>query len=162
MFRLKLQIPLDNHAIVCVLPSEGYAFTTAGNYFQLTKNTDEVGQVVFKVRGWAYPPPTANCSFTHLGGRWKAGRILVGSQDISAQKWGGLAVAAPDLDGNGVGANDLSLWFSDFGCANGEPQDGPHYNSRSDYDGDGFIGANDLSLWFGVWGGGGSSTQNCP
>jgi hypothetical protein len=68
------------------------------------------------------------------------------------------SIAVYDLDNNvGVGANDLSAWFGDFG-------DGNPY-SRSDYDDSGSIGANDLSLWFGVFGDGGSTDScvgNCP
>ena len=58
-------------------------------------------------------------------------------------------VAAYDLDGgSGVGANDLSAWFTDFGT--GAPY------GRSDYDCSGTLGGNDLSFWLTAFG---ASTQ---
>lgn len=53
-----------------------------------------------------------------------------------------------DQDGGGVGASDMSLWLSDFGCG--------QYFPRSDYNGDGTIGSGDLSVWLTVFGAGGS------
>lgn len=73
------------------------------------------------------------------GGRIHADGVLIRSPTVSAY----------DLDGQGgVGANDLSLWLSDF--ATGQTF------GRSDYDCSGGVGANDLSVWLMAFG---SSTQ---
>ncbi len=81
-------------------------------------------------------------------GRVYANGILVASPSVSTY----------DLDGvSGVGANDLSLWLTDFGT--GEPF------GRSDYDCSGGVGSNDLSFWLSAFG---SRTQtvscgaSCP
>ncbi len=105
---------------------------------------------------------TGTARFTLLGGGngsvgtgslGNAGRIyadgfLIGSPTVSAY----------DLDGSaGVGANDLSLWLSDFGT--GEPY------GRSDYDCGGGLGGNDLSFWLSAYGRGAQSLScgaNCP
>ena len=64
-----------------------------------------------------------------------------------------IAVSTFDLDGrDGVGANDLSIWLSDFGSGQPHP--------RSDYDGSGTVGAADLSEWLTVFGRG-TSAQSC-
>ena len=67
-------------------------------------------------------------------------------------------VSAYDLDGsNGVGANDLSAWITDFATGNGY--------GRSDYDCSGGIGANDLSFWLTTFGSGAmaqSCASSCP
>ena len=64
-----------------------------------------------------------------------------------------VAANAYDLDGAwGAGANDFSVWLTDFGS--GLPW------ARSDYDGSGTIGANDLSTWLTVFGDG-ESAQSC-
>ena len=101
-------------------------------------------------------------SFTVLGGSNGAGNAttLLGGAKIFAN---GTLIASPtatayDLDGVlGVGANDLSAWFTDFGS-------GLSYG-RSDYDCGGTIGANDLSLWLTAFGAGTSSSScavACP
>lgn len=63
-----------------------------------------------------------------------------------------------DLDGtNGAGANDFSLWLSDFGSG--------LYCGRGDYDGNLSLGANDLSVMLGAMGTGGSAMSPpllCP
>ena len=72
--------------------------------------------------------------------------------------FGTIPIAIYDLDGvNGLGANDLSLWFGDFGSG--------QYIGRADYDFSGDLGANDLSLWADAYGRGASSesgTDLCP
>ena len=69
--------------------------------------------------------------------------MLIGSPSISAF----------DLDGGGgVGANDLSIWLTDFGSGNAY--------GRSDYDCSGDVGANDLSSWLTVFGSAGSA-ESC-
>jgi hypothetical protein len=82
------------------------------------------------------------------GGRIYASGTLLQSPTVSAY----------DLDGaGGVGANDLSAWFGDFGS-------GLSFG-RSDYDCSGTIGANDLSFWFGAFGSGEmaqSCASHCP
>jgi hypothetical protein len=81
-------------------------------------------------------------------GRVYADGILLASPTVSAY----------DLDGlSGVGANDFSLWLSDF--LTGLPL------GRSDYDCSGFVGANDLSVWLTEFGSGASSIScaaTCP
>lgn len=68
-------------------------------------------------------------------------------------RFGHPKVAIFDLDGTGgMGAGDLSAWFTDFGT-------GVFY-ARSDFDLNGRIGANDLSEWLDVWGAHGS-TESC-
>jgi len=82
------------------------------------------------------------------GGRIYAGGVLVGTPTVSAY----------DLDGSGgLGANDMSAWFGDFGS--GQPF------GRSDYDCSGSIGANDLSMWLAAFGSGTMATScgvSCP
>jgi hypothetical protein len=82
------------------------------------------------------------------GGRIHADGVLIKTPSVSAY----------DLDGQGgVGANDISLWLSDF--ATGQPF------GRSDYDCSGSVGANDISFMLTAFG---SSTQtiscasSCP
>ena len=61
------------------------------------------------------------------------------------------SVWSPVLDQSGcdgIGANDLSTWLSDFFSG--------QYFVRSDYDYSGYLGANDLSLWITAFGLGGS------
>jgi hypothetical protein len=77
------------------------------------------------------------------GARIFAGGVLIGTPTVSAY----------DLDGaGGVGANDLSAWFGDFGSGN------PY--GRSDYDCSGNLGANDLSMWLAAFGSG-TMTSSC-
>lgn len=99
--------------------------------------------------------------FTIVGGSTGGGGVtLLGGGRIF--KNGGLiqtpTVSAYDLDGtNGLGANDLSLWLSDFGS--GIPY------GRSDYDCSGGVGANDFSLWLNAFGSGAmaqSCVSHCP
>jgi hypothetical protein len=82
------------------------------------------------------------------GGRIYADGTLLASPTVSAY----------DLDGaSGVGANDLSLWLTDFGTGN------PY--GRSDYDCSGGLGANDLSFWLTAYGSGTQSVScaaTCP
>ena len=60
---------------------------------------------------------------------------------------GTVRIAYLDLDGGGgLGANDVSVWLSDF--ATGEPI------GRSDFNGDQLLTADDLSVWLQVWGDG--------
>ena len=105
------------------------------------KFTNALGQVSFIVLGGSNGGGNAS---SLLG----AGRIYANGTQIQAP-----TVSAFDLDGaGGVGANDLSAWFGDFGS--GQPY------GRSDYDCSGTIGANDLSLWFGEFGAG-TSASSC-
>ena len=110
------------------------------------KFTNALGQVTFTVLGGSNGGGNAS---TLLGG----GRIFANGTLIQSP-----TVSAFDLDGaGGVGANDLSAWFGDFGTGN-------NYG-RSDYDCSGSIGANDLSLWFGEFGTGASASScavACP
>ena len=110
----------------------------------------------------AFTNASGDVCFTILGGSDGGGNAtnLLNAGRIYAD---GVLLTSPtvsiyDLDDvGGVGANDLSAWFGDFGS-------GFAYG-RSDYDCSGDIGANDLSLWFGVFGAGTSSdscTGNCP
>jgi len=100
--------------------------------------------------------------FTVLGGSNGGGNAvaLLGAGKIYAN---GTLIQSPtvsafDLDGSGgVGANDLSVWFGDFGS--GQPY------GRSDYDCSGNVGANDLSMWLGAFGSGTmveSCATRCP
>lgn len=104
--------------------------------------TDNNGLVRFTILGASNngPPSShANCGKVYLDG------VLIKSPTI----------AAPDLDGAiGLGANDLSKWFEDFGTL--------EYWGRSDYDGSGgpALGANDLSIWIRYFGGQ-RSTSSC-
>lgn len=71
---------------------------------------------------------------------------------------GTVRIAYLDLDGSlGLGANDVSVWLSDF--ATGEPI------GRSDFNGDQLLTADDLSVWLQVWADGrqvASPTAYCP
>jgi len=73
-------------------------------------------------------------------------------------RMGDVRVAYLDLDGSsGMGANDVSIWLSDFGT--GEAI------GRSDFNGDLALTADDLSVWFGIWGLGNQSQSPatyCP
>lgn len=87
-------------------------------------------------------------------GHWSATIAGCGATDASqgyAQiygngvLWGYARVAILDLIGcDGVGANDLSQWLTDFYQG--------AYLPRSDYDASGQIGANDLSEWLTAFG----------
>ena len=106
--------------------------------------TDEQGTLTASLMGYG-----VGDAVTGLNGcRIYADGTLLGSP----------TVAAFDLSGaDGVGANDFSVWFGDFGTGN------PH--GRSDYDNSGSIGANDLSIWFNVFGRGLSAVgcgTSCP
>lgn len=103
---------------------------------RVSKLTDANGSVRFTLvgRGNGQPPSTL------LNG----GRIYAGPTD---ELIGSPTVSAFDLDGvGGVGANDLSLWFQDFG--------GSQPYGRSDFDCSGTIGANDFSVWLAAFGSG--------
>ena len=110
------------------------------------KFTDITGSVQFNIIGGSTGAGAASSFLNH--GRIYANGTLIGSP----------SVAVYDLDNaSGVGANDLSAWFTDFGTGNSY--------GRSDYDGSGSVGANDLSLWFTVFGSGASSSScasSCP
>ena len=90
----------------------------------------------------AGPHGTGACASVYAGG------VLMGD----------VRVAYLDLDGSsGMGANDISIWLSDFGT--GEPI------GRSDFNGDQVLTADDLSVWFGIWGTGtqtASPASYCP
>jgi len=102
------------------------------------KFTDIAGSVSFSLVGGS----TGVANTLGGGGRIYANGTLIGSPSVSAY----------DLDGaSGVGANDLSKWFTDFGI--GQPY------GRSDYDCSGGVGANDLSLWFTTFGSGNSAAS---
>ena len=105
------------------------------------KFTDTQGTVQFVVLGHSQGPADANMALERM--KVFGNGALVGTPEVSAF----------DLDGvGGVGANDLSVWLSDFGSGL-KP-------TRSDYDASGDIGAGDLSIWLGVFAAGGS-TQSC-
>jgi hypothetical protein len=108
--------------------------------------TDLAGRAVFTLMGAGLATTVPGSSLNN--GRIYADGFLIGSPTVSAY----------DLDGaSGVGANDFSLWFTDFvtGAALG----------RSDYDCSGSIGANDLSFWLTAFGSGTqllSCAATCP
>src|SRR5580765_751463 len=105
------------------------------------KLTDASGAVTFTILGHSNGAGGA----TMLA---NAGNVYVNGALIRHR-----TIAAFDLDGSGgVGADDLSVWLSDFGSGMGW--------GRSDYDGSGTVGASDLSEWLTVFGGG-TSTQSC-
>ena len=105
---------------------------------QISGLTDALGNITFTVIGGGTPidfsSPT--CMTVTAG----VPPVVIGS----------VAVSAFDLDGiGGVGANDLSIFFLDFGTGNPLP--------RSDYDCTGNVGANDFSFWLTIFGGGQSA-----
>lgn len=106
------------------------------------KFTDATGHVSFVLLGRGTSAPEGGSAHIYANG--------VDLVDI--------APAVFDLDGSGdVGANDLSVWFSDFGSGLPHP--------RSDYDASGEVGANDMSEWLTVFGAGTSSVTcvaACP
>lgn len=110
------------------------------------KFTDALGHVTFTILGGSNG--AGNASTLQNGGKIFANGTLIQQP----------TVAAFDLDGtNGVGANDLSAWLTDFGTGN------PY--GRSDYDCSGGVGANDLSFWLTEFGAGTSAnscTVSCP
>ena len=110
------------------------------------KFTDSQGQVQFVILGHSHGPATADMALERVN--IFGNGALVGTPEASAF----------DLDGvGGVGANDLSVWLSDFGSGL-KP-------TRSDYDASGDIGAGDLSIWLGVFAAGGSiqsCASSCP
>ena len=105
------------------------------------------------VRG--FTDATGVACFTLLGSSQGAAVTLGGGGKIFAD---GVLIGTPgvstfDLDGGGgVGANDLSIWLTDFGSGNAY--------GRSDYDCSGDVGANDLSSWLTVFGSAGSA-ESC-
>ena len=106
------------------------------------KFTDETGHVSFVLLGRATSAPEGGSV-----------RIYANGVDLAE-----IAPAVFDLDGSGgVGANDLSVWFTDFGSGLPHP--------RSDFDASGEVGANDMSEWLTVFGAGTSSATclaACP
>ena len=103
----------------------------------------------------AFTDATGVACFTLLGSSQGAAVTLGGGGKIFAD---GVLIGTPgvstfDLDGGGgVGANDLSIWLTDFGSGNAY--------GRSDYDCSGDVGANDLSSWLTVFGSAGSA-ESC-
>ena len=105
--------------------------------------TDATGTFTCSLRGHSNGAGNA-VSLGNLGKIWADGVLL-----------GAPSVAALDLDGaSGMGANDLSIWLTDFGS--GLPY------GRSDYDCTGGIGANDLSVWLALFGLGRSAASCAP
>ena len=109
------------------------------------------------------PTRTARFFGDHLGNAsvritGRVNRGTPGSQAPSCHLFadgvlmGLVPIAAPDEDGNGLGAADNSLWQQDYFS-------GPYWE-RSDFDGDGSLGAADLSLWTTLYFAGGS-TRSC-
>ena len=95
--------------------------------------------------------------FTLLGGSNGAGNAMTLLHGGRIYKNGTLiqspTVSAFDLDSsNGLGANDLSAWLTDFST-------GADYG-RCDYDCSGLLGASDLSLWLTAFGSG-TMAQSC-
>jgi hypothetical protein len=107
---------------------------------RVSKVTAADGSVQFTLLGGS----NGGSASTLLGG----GKIFADGTLIQTP-----TVSAFDLDGSGgVGANDLSAWFGDFGSGNAY--------GRSDYDCSGTLGANDFSIWLGAFGSG-TMTQSC-
>lgn len=112
----------------------------------VTKLTDANGKVRFRVIGGGDGNFTSQST---LG----VGRIFV-PNGANGGLFHSSHVQAFDLDGrDGVGANDLSLWLSDFANF-------PSIATRSDYDCSASVGANDLSIWLDAYGG--ASTGGVP
>lgn len=94
----------------------------------------------------------------------RADRSVPGSHAASCRlsvdgvQFGTIPISAPDEDGLGLGAADLSLWLQDY-FSN-------QYWERSDFDGNGTLGSADLSFSFALYFGGGSvrscSGSVCP
>ena len=107
----------------------------------VSKLTAADGSVHFTVLGGSNGPGSA-VTFMNGGRIYKNG-TLIQSPTVSAY----------DLDGsNGLGANDLSAWLTDFGS--GQPY------GRIDYDCSGSVGANDLAFWLTAFGSG-TMAQSC-
>jgi hypothetical protein len=104
--------------------------------------TDVRGQASFTILGAGTLTPTGSTvSTTRI---FQDGMLL-----------GSVPTSVYDLDAvNGMGANDLSLWLTDFGSGLNL--------QRGDYDGSGSLGANDLSVWLVTFGAGASSTSATP
>lgn len=107
--------------------------------------TDSRGQAFFTILGTGTSTPAGSTAPTTR--IYQDGMLL-----------GIVPTSIYDLDGvNGVGANDFSLWMSDFGSGTNP--------LRSDYDATGVVGANDLSVWlntFGMAASAQSATPACP
>jgi len=108
--------------------------------------TDAAGQVSLTLLGGSNG--AGNATTLANGGRIYANGTLIGSP----------TVAAFDLDGeNGMGANDLAAFLSDFAS-------GQNFG-RSDYDGSGILGANDLAVFLRAFASGAqvvSCAASCP
>jgi len=105
--------------------------------------TDAGGVATFRIVGRSTPGTAAGFQL----GKIYADGVLLGNRTI----------AALDIDGaSGTGANDLSLWLTDYSVL------APY--GRSDYDFSNALGANDLSQWLTGYSGGAnvSSSPNCP
>lgn len=96
--------------------------------------TDVAGNAVFRVVG--------SC-IQHPGGGYKPGPCEV-QVSVDGVCLGDTRARAFDLDGqDGVNANDVSLWLTDFFCPS-------PYTCVEDYDNDLFLGASDVSHLVGV------------
>jgi len=110
--------------------------------------TDANGRATFRVAGWVVAtsaPPVAPYNRAKI----YAEGVLLGTPSIQIY----------DLDGNGLGAADLSVWLEDFFSGNNL--------HRGDYDCSGSLGANDLSQWLTAYFANGSpancsSAEVCP
>ena len=101
------------------------------------------------VRGEAFFTIVGAGTLTPQGSTFATTRIF---QD--GMLLGTVPTSVYDLDATGgLGANDLSMWMSDFG--------GGTNPLRGDYDASGFVGANDLSVWLNTFGQAASS-QSAP
>ena len=109
-----------------------------------SKLSDANGVVHFTLLGGSLGPAV---SFLNAGAIYLEGTLI-----------GAPSVSTFDLDGaSGLGANDISVFLSDFGSGNAY--------GRSDYDCSGSIGANDFALWFAAFGSGMqalSCGSSCP
>lgn len=105
--------------------------------------TDANGRATFRVAGWFVPtPPPPDTPYNSA--KIFADGVLFGRPSIQIY----------DLDGNGLGAADLSLWLADLFSGNNPP--------RGDYDCSGSLGASDLSQWLTVYFANGSPANCSP
>lgn len=114
-----------------------------GALSKITSTTNANGDARFHVAGWGNLP-ACNQPVPTLGIRVQVGDCDFG-QILPYKIW--------DLDGNGLGANDLSVFLNQLGCVR------PYF--ALDYDNDGSLGANDQSIMLGRFGTG-TSVVNGP